>query len=123
MKDLVQVHRVRFHHLFPAENEELAGQMRSPLGGLADLFEVRLLLPLESGIGQQQVGVALHDAENVVEVVGESGGQSAQWSSVLPVNVLRSPNNRFLCCVFSEGGGKEGVRGFVRGLRRHAVQR
>ena len=73
--DFVEVQGLRLHHLFAAESQQLAGQMRGALRGGGDLFQgFHLLGPAVLDI-QEHARVALDDAEDIVEVVGDARGQ------------------------------------------------
>ncbi len=76
LEDRVQAHQLAVHHLLAAEGQERLGEVPGPQAGVGDepevLLEVLVLHPLEGGFGGEH-----HGGEDVVEVVGDSGGQPA----------------------------------------------
>ena len=75
--DFVQINVARLHDLFAAEHEQLLDEFAGAVGGGPDLAE-GFFRRRRQGLGlQEQVGVALNDGEDVVEIVGDAGGQLA----------------------------------------------
>ena len=71
---LVDVHLPRDRHLLPAESEQLMRELASPLSGRLDFLE---LVAIDSCrmTGQEQLGVAEHRGQQVVEVVRDAAGE------------------------------------------------
>src|SRR5213075_1578830 len=74
--------------LFSAEQEQLPGQVRGPLGGAQDLVQIAAR-PFSQVVSlQHHVQVALHDRQEVVEVMRYSAGQAADRVHLLDLPQL-----------------------------------
>ena len=79
----------RLQHLLPADRQELAGQRRRAFPGVADAAPVVVALAGRRGPQQRQVGGAVDDRQQVVEVVGDAAGEAAQALHLLGLEELR----------------------------------
>ncbi len=70
-----QVQDLECHDLFPAECEQLPRQRSAPLAGLPEVLEIRAQRRVVSQFVQDEVGHAIDDGQQVVEVVGDAAGQ------------------------------------------------
>ena len=76
--DIIQINRLRMHHLLSAEGEQLAGQVGGPFAGGADLIEAFGDLAGEFlGFHAAQVGVATNDRQQIIKVMGDAAGKLA----------------------------------------------
>ena len=76
LHDVIQIEQFGLENLAAAESEQLAGQQRRPVAGLLDGGESRL----GGGAGggeTAQLGIAIDDGQQIVEIVGDSAGQFA----------------------------------------------
>ena len=73
----IQIEDLRPHHLAPAEGEQLPGQIRRPGGGVGNLLQCLKRVGRRVRLRQQQLGVALDDRQNVVEIMRHAGGELA----------------------------------------------
>ena len=64
-------------HLFAPEREQLAREVAAAARRLLDLAQIAPGRAAVAGLGEQQVGVALDDHQDVVEVVGDAAGEVA----------------------------------------------
>ncbi len=71
----VQIENFRLHYLFAAEHQQLAGQGRRAAGGVTNLLQGSAKGLVAAAPRQQGIGIALDDGQDVVEVVGDAGGQ------------------------------------------------
>ena len=87
--DIVQINRLRMHHLLAAEREQLAGQVGGPFGGGADLIETSGDLAGEShGIHAPQVGVSTNDSQEIIKVMGNPAGELANGLQLLRLSEI-----------------------------------
>ena len=85
---IVEIEALGLEHLLAAEGEQLAGQLRGSVGGLADVAEAladrRVVAepePLE--LEHAQIAGAEDDREDVVEVVGDAAREGADGLQLL----------------------------------------
>ena len=74
--DRVQIQDLGLEDLLPAEGQELPGQRGGPLSGLSDLVDVPAHLVVAGETREQELGVAVDDRQQIVEVVGDAPRQS-----------------------------------------------
>src|SRR5438876_10580026 len=75
--EAVQADDARLQHLLAAEGEQLPGEPRRPVCGLADFLGVVAARVTGGQVFEQQVDVARDRGEDVVEVVRDAAGQPA----------------------------------------------
>ena len=82
--DIIQISRLRVHHLLSTEGEQLPGQVGGPFTGGADLIEAFSDLAGEShGFHSPQVGVATNDSQQIIKVMGNPAGELAYGLQLL----------------------------------------
>ena len=77
-----------------AEGEDLLGEPRGALGGLADLLEVLVLRLSRPEIAEQKAGVALNGGEQMVEVMGDAAGEAPEHLHAAALRPAASPAAR-----------------------------
>ena len=81
---LVQIDRLRMHHLLAAERQQLAGQVGGSFRCGADLIEASGNVAGEShGVDASQVGVSTNDSQEIVKVMGNPAGELADGFQLL----------------------------------------
>ena len=86
---LVRIEDLDLQHLLAADGEELPRQRRRALAGVADAAPVVVALAVRARLLQRQVGGAVDDRQQVVEVVGDAAGEAAQALHLLRLEELR----------------------------------
>src|SRR5438105_11464644 len=81
--DAIEIEHFRLQHLPAAIREQLSRQRCRPLGGLANLLNVRSLRIARWQIAEQELRVAENGGEQVVEVVGNAAGELADGFHLL----------------------------------------
>jgi hypothetical protein len=76
-KCLVQVEDLEGQHLPPAEGEQLFGQGCRPLAGGQDLRQRQMQRVFKPHLFQQEGGTAVDDGQQIVEIVSNPAGQTA----------------------------------------------
>jgi len=82
---LIEIEDDGFDSLSASEGEELSGEGGGAVSGILDGFETFLGGGRHPGLGQEHVGVARDDGEEVVEVVGDSSGEESDGFHFLGV--------------------------------------
>ena len=73
--DFVEFQRLRLHDLLSAEGQQLPGQVGGALRGGGDLFQAfDPFLTQTFALVQEHARVTLDDAEDIVKVMGHTGG-------------------------------------------------
>ena len=80
---IADIQGFELHDLFAAEGEHLADELGRAFDAAGDLCQGRGRIRGPGGVVQQEAGVALNDGHNVVEFVGEAGGQLADGGEAL----------------------------------------
>src|SRR5262245_4318416 len=75
---LIQIHHSRLKELTPAKGQELPSQIAGPSGVRAHVLYVFAQRSIGSEPLEEQVGVAGNHSQQVIEVVGDSSGESAE---------------------------------------------
>ena len=84
----IQFHFLRLDFLFPAERQQLAGQMRGSFGGGGDLLERLLGIATFHHAAQDHVRVPLNHSKDIVKVMGHASGQLADGFHLLGLSQL-----------------------------------
>ncbi len=101
----VQVETADLHRLFPAEHQQLPGQIRATLGGRGDLSrQIPACIP-EFVLFREQTGGAEDDGENIVEIMGHPSRQLTDGFELLG---LTEPGLEFLAFGDVPGDRKDG---------------
>ena len=85
----VQVQSLSFEHLFATEHEQLPDEFCRAFGRGADLFQRPFRVGARRSAVEQNPGVSLNDGQDVVDVVGDAGGQLADTLHFLGLPKLR----------------------------------
>ena len=91
LDDVVEVADAGLDHLLAAEGEELAGERRGALRGLADLVEPAVVLCAGPSSRGRELAVAEDHAQEVVEVVGDAAGELPDRLHLLGLAELLAP--------------------------------
>ena len=86
--NVVEVEDAHLHDLLAAERQQLTGESRGALGGLADLRDIVAAPVGRAKILEQQVGVASDRREDVVEVVGDAARETPNGLHLLRLTQL-----------------------------------
>ena len=86
--DRVQIDDARLDDLAPREEQQLAGEGGGALAGALDLLECRPVRMVGRDLAENDVGVALDDGQQVVEVVGDAAGEAADRLHLLRLQEL-----------------------------------
>ena len=86
--DGVEIDDARLDDLPAREQQQLAGQGGGALAGALDLLERRPVRMRRRDLAEDDVGVALHDGEQVVEVVRDAAGEPADRLHLLRLQEL-----------------------------------
>lgn len=86
---VLEVQGLRVQDLLAGEREQLPGQVRGPFARVPDVLDRRAPRIVRKGASQQHLAVAVHDREDVVEVVRDATGQPSDGLHLLRVPELR----------------------------------
>ena len=84
----IQVEHCRLQDLFAAEGEQLLSERGGAIGSALDLLDAVAGLVVETRGSQQQLAMSHDDAEDVVEVVGDTARQAPDGFHLLSVSEL-----------------------------------
>jgi len=86
--DSVDVDDLEFKMLFTAEGQELAGECGGAIGGLLNGFDLGMERVGRGELVEENLGVAADDHEQIVEVVSDASGQTANGFHFLRLTEL-----------------------------------
>ena len=115
--DLVEVEHARLEHLPAREREQLPGERGGLLARARDLLDLRPERVVRGEPAEDEVAVAVHDGEDVVEVVGDAAGEAADR-----VHLLRLPELRLEARALLLGAAALGDVADVAGEERPAEE-